>query len=82
MGRSKMLKINDAALSFDTVVLVLTTTRLLKSPGRSSLWHLLFRQGIVYFIVALIAYILLATFLLLNLNRTYFLNLMVLCECP
>jgi len=55
-------------MSFDCIVLVLTTVKLLKSPGRSSLWHLLFRQGIIYFIVALVAYILLATFLLLNLN--------------
>jgi len=73
-----MLKINGAAMSFDCLVLVLTTIKLLRSPGRSSLWHLLFRQGIIYFIVALVAYILLATFLLLNLNCTYFLNLMVL----
>ena len=42
------------------------------SPGRSSLWHLLFRQGIAYFLVALIANIIPAIFLALNLNRMYF----------
>ena len=42
------------------------------SPGRSSLWHLLYRQGIAYFLVALIANIIPAIFLMLNLNRMYF----------
>lgn len=59
-------------MSFDFLVLVLTTTGLLMSPGRSSLWHLLFRQGIAYFLVALIANIIPAIFLALNLNRMYF----------
>jgi len=60
-------------MSFDFIVLVLTTTGLVMSPGRSSLWQLLFRQGIIYFLVAFIANMVPAIFLLLNLNRMYFL---------
>ena len=61
-------------MSFDFVVLVLTTIGLVMSPGRSSLWQLLFRQGIIYFLVAFIANTVPAVFLLLNLNRMYFLR--------
>jgi hypothetical protein len=57
---------------FDLAVLVLTTIGLLMSANRSSLWQLLFRQGIIYFLVAFIANTLPATMLVLNLNRTYF----------
>lgn len=59
-------------MSFDCLVLVLTTVRLIMSPTRSSLWQLIFRQGIIYFLVAFIANALSAIFLLLDLNRTYF----------
>jgi hypothetical protein len=38
-------------------------------PGRSSLWQFLFRQGVVYFLVAFIANFI---FLFLNLNGAYF----------
>ena len=38
-------------------------------PGRSSLWQLLFQQGVVYFLVAFIANFI---FLFLNLNGAYF----------
>lgn len=59
-------------MSFDFIVLVLTTVGLLRSPGRSSLWQLLFRHGIVYFAVAFIANLIPTIFVLLNLNRTCF----------
>ncbi|KAF8302623.1 hypothetical protein DL93DRAFT_2102570 [Clavulina sp. PMI_390] len=55
-------------MSFDLIVLVLTTVGLVMSPGRSSLWQLLFRQGIVYFFVAFLCNMICAIFLLLNLN--------------
>jgi len=55
-------------MSFDLIVLILTTIGLVMSPGRSSLWQLLFRQGIVYFFVAFVSNLIAATFLLLNLN--------------
>lgn len=44
------------AMSFDLMVLVISTTGLLRTGGRQSsdLWKLLFRDGIVYFIVAFI----------------------------
>ena len=57
---------------FDLLVLLLTTIGLVLSPGRSSLWHLLFRQGVVYFVVAFIANLVPAIFLPINLNRKYF----------
>lgn len=59
-------------MSFDLIVLVLTAVGLVMSPGRSSLWQLLFRQGIVYFLVAFLANMVPTIFLLLNLNRVYF----------
>ena len=39
-------------MSFDLIVLVLSVVGLVTSPGRSSLWQLLFVQGASYFIVA------------------------------
>jgi len=66
-----MLMLNVAA-SFDFIVMVLMAIRLSKIPGRSSLWHLLFRQGIIYFFVAFLANLLPAVFTLLSLNRTHF----------
>ena len=62
----------NVAMSFDFIVLVLTTIGLVMSPGRSSLWQLLFRQGVIYFLVAFVANMIPTIFLLLNLNRTYF----------
>ena len=62
------------AMSFDLVVLVLTTIGLVRSPSRSSLWQLLFRQGAIYFLVAFIANTVPVVFLLLNLNGTCFLR--------
>ena len=60
------------AMSFDLIVLVLTTIALMKSPSRSSLWQLLFRQGLIYFLVAFIANVIPAIFLVLDLNSTCF----------
>jgi hypothetical protein len=40
------------AMSFDLIVLILSVVGLIFSPGRSSLWQLLFAQGAIYFIVA------------------------------
>ena len=59
-------------MGVDLIVLVLTASGLLLSPGRSSLWHLLFRQGIMYFLAAFIGNMLPSVFIILNLNRTYF----------
>jgi len=63
----------NTAMLFDFLVLMLTTIRLVTTPGRSSLWQLLFQQGVVYFLVAFVANLLPTIFLLLNLNRKYFL---------
>jgi hypothetical protein len=60
-------------MSFDLIVLVLTTIRLVRSPGRPSLWQLLFQQGVTYFLVAFVANLLPTILLLLNLNCKYFL---------
>ena len=60
---------SGVAMLLDLTVLVLTAIGLLMSPGRSSLWHLLFRQGIIYFLVAFIANVVPTVFVLLNLNR-------------
>ena len=61
----------NAAMPFDFIVLLLTTIGLLKSPCRSSLWQLLFRQGVIYFFVAFVANMTVTIFVLLNLNRAY-----------
>jgi hypothetical protein len=52
----------------DLTVLVISTIGLLLTPGRSSLWKLLFKDGIIFFITAFIANALAATVLLLDLN--------------
>ena len=61
----------NIAMLFDFIVLALTTVRLLKSPGRSSLWRLLFRQGIVYFLIAFTGYLLPTIFLFRDLNSAH-----------
>jgi len=66
---------SKAGVLFDLVVLVLTTTGLYLSPARSSLWQLIFRQGIIYFVAAFVANMLPSILLLLNLNCAYFLLL-------
>jgi len=52
----------------DLVVLFVSVIGLLLTPGRSSLWKLLFKDGIIFFLVAFICNALAATVLLLNLN--------------
>ena len=59
-------------MSFDLLVLILTTVGLVISPTRSSLWHLVFRQGVIFFLVAFIANMLPTVFLVLKLNGMYF----------
>ena len=66
----QILMLNIAML-FDLLVLALTTIRLLKYPGQSSLWRLLFRQGIVYFLIAFTAYLVPTIFLFLDLNSAH-----------
>jgi len=72
MGQNEIL-MSNAGVLFDLAVLVLTTTGLYLSPARSSLWQLLFRQGIIYFVAAFVANMIPSIFLLLNLNCAYFL---------
>ncbi|KAF8332752.1 uncharacterized protein EI90DRAFT_2917914 [Cantharellus anzutake] len=55
-------------MSFDFVVMVASVVGLLYTGGRSSLWILLFKQGVVYFVVAFTANLIPAVFLLLDLN--------------
>ena len=59
-------------MSFDLLVLILTTAGLVISPTRSSLWHLIFRQGVIFFLVAFIANMIPTVFLVLKLNGMYF----------
>jgi hypothetical protein len=74
-GQNKALKLMlNIAMSFDLVVLVLTTIGLVRSPSRSSLWQLLFRQGVIYFLVAFVANTVSVVFVLLNLNGMCFLR--------
>lgn len=54
-------------MGFGLILLVLSTTGLLIS-ARSSLWKLLFRDGIAYFIISFYANLTVAVFVLLNLN--------------
>ena len=49
------------------ILFILSTIGLLMS-ARSSLWRLLFRDGIIYFVVAFSANLTVAIFVLLNLN--------------
>lgn len=62
---------HNVAMPFDLIVLVFTTIGLLRSSCRSSLWQLLFRQGVIYFFVAFVANMAVTILVLLNLNRTY-----------
>lgn len=52
----------------DLAVLIISTIGLLLTPGRSSLWKLLFTDGIVFFLTAFICNALAASVLLLDLN--------------
>jgi len=52
----------------DLVVLVLSAIGLIMTPGRSSLWKLLFKDGVVFFLMAFFSNTGAAVMLLLNLN--------------
>jgi hypothetical protein len=52
----------------DLVVLVLSTIGLLLTPGRSTLWKLLFKDGVVFFLMAFWSNAAATVMLLLNLN--------------
>ena len=54
-------------MALDLIVFVLAIIGLLMS-ARSSLWKLLFRDGIIYFVIAFSANLTVAVFVLLNLN--------------
>lgn len=56
------------AMFVDLVVLVISTIGLLMTPGRSSLWKLLFKDGVVFFLIAFFSNTGAAVMLLLNLN--------------
>jgi len=45
------------AVAFDFIILCLAMTALLRMPGRSSLWNLIFLDGLSYFIVAFLCYV-------------------------
>ena len=56
-------------MCFDLVVLVLTAAKLAFQRGqRSALMKMLFRDGLIYFVIAFVASLLATTFMLLNLN--------------
>ncbi|KAG9004461.1 hypothetical protein FRB94_002332 [Tulasnella sp. JGI-2019a] len=55
-------------MTFDLIVLMLSCWGLIKTSGRSDLWSLLFKDGIIYFIVAFSANCCAAVLILLNLN--------------
>lgn len=38
-------------MCFDLVILAFTATALLRSSNRSNLWHLLFKDGLVYWAI-------------------------------
>lgn len=56
-------------MCFDLVVLVLTASKLAFQRGqRSQLMKMLFRDGLIYFVIAFLANLLATSFMLLNLN--------------
>ncbi|KAG9075158.1 hypothetical protein FS749_013194 [Ceratobasidium sp. UAMH 11750] len=57
-------------MAFDLTVLIVSTAGLLRSGGRqgSDLWKLLFRDGIVYFLVAFVGNAVASVFTILHLN--------------
>jgi hypothetical protein len=56
------------AMFVDLVVLVLSTIGLLLTPGRSTLWKLLFKDGVVFFLMAFCSNAAATVMLLFNLN--------------
>ncbi|KDQ09989.1 hypothetical protein BOTBODRAFT_503327 [Botryobasidium botryosum FD-172 SS1] len=65
-------------MSFDLIVLILSTIGLLLSPGRSNLWQLLFKDGIVFFLIAFCSNLFPAVFSLMNLNAA----MNIICSVP
>lgn len=59
-------------MSFDLILLVVTTVGLIASSNPFSLWQLVFQQGIIYFLTAFIANLVPTIFFILNLHRMYF----------
>ncbi|KAF7794913.1 hypothetical protein EIP86_006056 [Pleurotus ostreatoroseus] len=57
------------SMCFDLVVLILTTVKLLMPGGRrSQLMNMLFKDGLIYFLIAFVANLLATVFMLMNLN--------------
>ena len=71
---------NSPAMGLDLVLLILSTIGLLMSR-RPSLWELLFRDGIVYFVIAFFANLTAAVFLFLNLNHFMDVMLFIPATC-
>jgi hypothetical protein len=65
----------------DLVVLIISTVGLLMTPGRSSLWKLLFKDGVVFFLMAFFSNAGAAVLLLLNLNPVMNLMFSVPAAC-
>ncbi|KAF8592519.1 hypothetical protein K439DRAFT_1400394 [Ramaria rubella] len=55
-------------MSFDLTVLILTSVGLYLSPGRSSLWKLVFKDGVIFFAAAFVSNAFPAVFIAINLN--------------
>lgn len=55
-------------MSFDLIVLILTILGLYRSPGYSSLWRIIFKDGVVYFAAAFIGNLIPAITIVINLN--------------
>ncbi|KDQ64813.1 hypothetical protein JAAARDRAFT_116772 [Jaapia argillacea MUCL 33604] len=55
-------------MAFDCIILLLTTAALMRQTSRSGLWDLLFRDGLVYFLVTFTCNCLPAVLNVLNLN--------------
>ncbi|KAH9927065.1 hypothetical protein B0H21DRAFT_839132 [Amylocystis lapponica] len=56
------------SMCFDAVVMVLNAVRLAPRTGHSRLLRLLFKDGVIYFIVAFLSNLVATVFMLLNLN--------------
>jgi hypothetical protein len=69
------------AMFVDLVVLVLSIVGLVMTPGRSSLWKLLFKDGVVFFLMAFFSNAGAAVLLLLNLNPAMNLMFSVPAAC-
>ncbi|KZW03891.1 hypothetical protein EXIGLDRAFT_827838 [Exidia glandulosa HHB12029] len=63
-------------MAFDFIVLVLSTTGLLCSQSRSTVWHMLFRDGLVFFFSTFSANAVAAVLNVVNLNPV-----MNMCAC-